>query len=210
MDMKFLPPLALAAVLSGCAWRPCPRLPPVEEDTSIVFPRFNERAAVVVGAQGEPYDMDGVTLRAIQVAANDFLPPGREPRTCLDRQEAHRYRVIRQGDVLFVQIYVDPTTCGRQYMVLDGSVRYAISAEGRILRRRFDGEPEGPLEPAPADAGVRGTRMEPGVPPAPGPLDGETPGFLSPERRDAGPQAPPPLPMPVPPAAPEGGSPPVP
>ena len=54
--------------------------------------------------------------------------------------------VIRQGDILFVQISLDPALCADT--ALDGGVKYAIRTDGRILRRLFDGEPES-LEPEP-------------------------------------------------------------
>lgn len=115
---------------------------PPQEDKSIKFPSFHESFATIVGKQGQPYELDGVTLRAISIAANDFIPPGHKSRSCWDRQESHSYRVIRQGDVIFVQISSDPASCKQDGMVLDGGVKYAISTDGRILRRLFDGEPE--------------------------------------------------------------------
>jgi hypothetical protein len=120
---------------------------PVEDDRSIVFPPFFEQTAVEVGAQGAPYELEGVVLQAIMIAANDFLPPGTKERPCWDRQEAHRYRVIRQGDVIFVRIDEDPAFCGGGYVPLDSGVKYAISTDGRILRRVVDGEPEDSVEP---------------------------------------------------------------
>lgn len=39
-------------------------------------------------------------------------------------------------------ILQNPSYCGRAYSSLDSGVRYAISVDGRILRRLLDGEPE--------------------------------------------------------------------
>jgi hypothetical protein len=127
----------LGVTLSGCAWfmKPAP-----EHDLSIRFPSFHERSAVLVGAQARIYELDGLSLRAISIAANDFSPPGGGARECADKQESQRYRVIRREDIFFIQISLDSAACG--YGVLDGGARYAIHADGRILRRLFDGEPD--------------------------------------------------------------------
>jgi hypothetical protein len=150
--------LVLAAFLSSCVRSPFSA--PSEEDRSITFPEFYARPAVVVGKEGDTYDLDGEMLRAISIAANDFSPPDGRDKPCWRRQESHRYRAIRQEDVIFVQIYLDPMSCGRQTWTLDGGVKYAISIDGRILRRLFDGEPEGPLAPDASNGGaeeVKGT-----------------------------------------------------
>jgi hypothetical protein len=104
--MRYLPLLA-ATILLDCVRSPTSQSTPLEEDTSIVFPKFYERFPVVVGDQGLPYELDGVTLRAITIAANDFIPPRSKERPCWQRQEAYRYRVIRQGDIIFVDISED-------------------------------------------------------------------------------------------------------
>ncbi len=143
--------LGLAVILAGCVLLP-QRPVPVENDRSIVFPRFFEHSAVEVGAGGTAFELDGVVLRAVMIAANDFLPPGSRNRPCVQTQEAHRYRVIRQGDILFVRIDDNPEFCGLRYVSLDTGVTYAISAEGRILRRVFDDQPDQP-QSLPTDAG---------------------------------------------------------
>lgn len=173
----------LGCVLTTCVPHLGPRPVPVEDDRSIVFPQFFEQTAVEVGAQGAPYEMEGVVLQAIMIAANDFLPPSAKERPCWDRQEAHRYRVIRQGNVIFVRIDEDPASCGGGYVPLDSGAKYAISTDGRILRRVVDGEPEGPLEPATPDAGkppapgelLNSSALDAG--PLPGSLDGGLPGL---------------------------------
>jgi len=128
---------------------------PPQEDMSIRFPEFYERLPITIGEQGQAYELDGVTLRAITIAANDFIPPGYKSRSCLDRQETHRYRIIRQGDIIFVNISGNPAACKEHLNVLAGGAKYAISTDGRILRRVFDGEPEGPFGLESPDAGER-------------------------------------------------------
>jgi hypothetical protein len=129
---------------------------PVEERQHVVFPQFYAQAAVVVGGQGQVYELDGVMLRALKVAAEDFFPPTSEERPCWQKPEAHLYRVIRQADIIFVLIGPDPSACRRKFLMFDSDVKYAISLDGRILRRGFDGEPEGSFGPESSDAGRQG------------------------------------------------------
>ena len=134
---------------SGCSWFSA-SLPP-REDRSIRFPNFHEHLATSVGGQGQLFAMDGVTLKAITIAANDFAPSRARQEQCETRQESQRYEVIRQGDIVFVEISANPAACGMKLMMLDGGAKYAIHTDGRILRRLFDGEPED-TQPDAADA----------------------------------------------------------
>jgi hypothetical protein len=145
-------------------WRQGQHVTPLEEDLSIVFPEFFDRDAVKVGEQGLVHEVDGVMLRAISTAADDFLPPSSREHSCWHRQESYRYRAIRQGDIVFVRIYSNPEACVPGPRMLDGGAKYAINLEGRILRRVFDGEPEGPLVPVDADAGPPGAASDPSIP----------------------------------------------
>ena len=144
--------LGLAVTLTGCARSHRQPIPP--EDLSVRFPDFYARSVITVGADGKAYELEGVTLRALLIATNDFLPPGGENPPCRDRPEAHRYRVIRQGDIIFVQIEDDDAFCGLKYLSLDTGARYAISTDGRILRRGFGAEPDPAPVPVPPDAGT--------------------------------------------------------
>jgi len=157
--------LLLAVLLSGCMRNPLPSRVPFEDDRSITFPQFFESEAVGVGERGGTYELDGETLRALMIAANDFRPPGASNPPCQNRQEAQRYRVIRQGDIIFIYIYEDHAYCGRQYPALDSGAKYAISRDGRILRRVLDGHPEGPIPPAGTGVDDGGFSAEPGVSP---------------------------------------------
>lgn len=100
-----------------------------------------------VGAESRPYALDGAVMRALMIATNDYLRPGDEGRPCWGSPQAHRYRVIRQGDIIFVDIEEDLEACGLQYLMLDSGVTYAISLDGRILRRVAGGSPEGMVLP---------------------------------------------------------------
>jgi hypothetical protein len=157
--------LLLAVSLLGCGYLQSlfPQRVLVEDDRSIVFPRFFERVPIEVGAGGEPYELDGEMLRALVIAANDYTPPDLKNLPCHDRQEAQFYRVIRQGSTIFVYIYENHAYCGNPYPMRHSGGRYAISTDGRILRRLLDGQPERPLEPETPDDGGRWISAEPGT-----------------------------------------------
>lgn len=159
--------LALALLAAGCLRVSSPPPVPVGDDRTIVFPSFFERAAGPVGVEGALYELDGVMLRAVMIAANDFLPPGAKDPSCPSRQEAQSYRVIRQGDIIFVYVYENEAYCGGSYLALDSGAKYAISTDGRILRRVLDGHPEeGTWGVEATDAGSRKVPSRPGVTPS--------------------------------------------
>jgi hypothetical protein len=203
--MRSLPQL-LAILLSGCLRSSSPQASVFEEDESIIFPAFDTELPVAVGAGGHLYELDGVTLRALMVAANDYIPPSSQPRECWQTQEAQEYRVIRRGDIIFVRIGVSPYYCKKRVIPLDDGLRYAISTDGRILRRLATGQPDGSRF-IPSDAGVRKSE----------PLSKEemefilsgqgAPSFIPPQwQKDGG--SPASLePQPHPPKAPDGGAP---
>ncbi len=173
MRMKGLS-LGLVVMLASCV-RPH-RAPALEEDPSIRFPNFFEHSAISFGVGGQPYELDGVTLQALLTAVNDFLPPRGSDTQCRDRLEAHRYRVIRQDDIVFVQIEDDDEHCGLKYLSLDTGARYAISADGRILRRSVGAAPEEWPDSQMPDAGIPAADAgaTPQDAPQPGPEDGGT------------------------------------
>lgn len=157
--MKRLSFLA-AIVLLSCVRSPNSHRAHFEDDKSIVFPDFFQGE---VGGDGQPYLLDGVTLRALVIASRDFFPPDSRELPCWEKQEGHDYRIIRQADVVFVYIYVSPARCARKFLTFDAGAKYAISADGRILRRVFEGEPEGPPGGLSPDAGVQKLSGEPGL-----------------------------------------------
>jgi hypothetical protein len=105
-------------------------------------------------------------LHAVMVAANDFLPPGAKNPSCPNRQEAQSYRVIRQGPIVFVYIYENEAYCGDSQLALDSGAKYAISTDGRILRRVLDGQPDGTWGLEATDAGRQRVPSRPGVTPS--------------------------------------------
>jgi hypothetical protein len=154
----------------------------LEDDKTIVFPNFHEQAAVHVGAGASPYELEGVVLKAITIAANHFRPLAAEEQPCWARQEAYRYRVIRQGNIIFVDISEDLEFCGMDYISLDSGATYAISVDGRILRRITGAHPDRILRAPDLDAGL-------------------------PQEHDGGANSLPSLPSPASPHTPDGGAP---
>jgi hypothetical protein len=137
--------LLLAATILLCQCARSPSASQLNEGNSIVFPKFYEYAPVKINRPGEFYHIDGATLVALSIAANDFAPRNRDDIPCWDRQEAFHYQFTRQNDVVFIRIEHNPNYCKHNFLIMDGGAQYAISLDGRILRRVFDGEPMGPL-----------------------------------------------------------------
>ncbi len=125
-----------ALLLSGCVRAPTPLPTRAErEDASVQIPSFHEQAAVEVGKPGEFAALDGATLQALTVAANDFLLPESQARLCWQKRGAHRFKVLRQGDLVFVSVSLMPGACRLEAGLLGYGARYAIGSNGRILRR---------------------------------------------------------------------------
>jgi hypothetical protein len=179
---------------------------PVENDRSIVFPRFFEHDAVEVGAGSGAYELNGAVLRAVMIAANDRFPPGTRKRPCWETPEAQRYRVIRQGTTIFVRIDEELEFCGLRYVSLDTGVTYAISTEGRILRRVFDGQPDQPLYAETPDAGGLARPSASGEPPVVDSSQDAPSRSQAPEGRDGGSNSSHPIPPPAAPAIMDGGT----
>ncbi|CAM4399246.1 hypothetical protein [Corallococcus exiguus] len=159
--------LLVGAVLCfGCMRREAsPSDSLASEDRSIVFPEMFAREALTIGAPGQPYSLEGNLLRAMVVAADDFLPRQQEGLSCWSKREAHRFRLLREGDIVFIRMDLDPRACEPGRLLLDGGVTYAVRlSDGRILRRLHDGEPDGTRAPVSPDAGVPTGPSNPSIP----------------------------------------------
>lgn len=137
--------LLCAVAFTGCAHRPCQvlghlfgcncvskRTQPEFQDMSVQLPVFDHTLVPDV-------DVDGYTLQAIRIAADDLLNADPTGLPCGEKQVSYRYRALRKGDVIFVRIEFKPENCGRTVGMLDDGVTYAIDVYGRILRRELDG-----------------------------------------------------------------------
>ncbi|MCY1040652.1 hypothetical protein OV208_04900 [Corallococcus sp. bb12-1] len=180
--------VVLVMGLLGCARRPEPLSTPVLDDKAVHFPVPSGAEAIRVGTAGVPAVLDGETLRALMIVSRDLFPLGSAASSCDSRPESFTYRVLRQDGLLFVYVDEEPSACGRRFPALDSSAKYALRADGRILRRVVDG--------VDADDELRGVVLPDGgmgtvlVPPTMGalPMDGGLP--TAPEE-DAGPLSPP-------------------
>ncbi|MCY1046412.1 hypothetical protein OV208_34225 [Corallococcus sp. bb12-1] len=135
------------------------------EDRSIVFPDFSARTGLSTDAPGQMYALDGALLRAVVLAADAFLPREHEGRSCWNRRESYRFRILREGDIAFVRIDADPRACTPGPRLLDGGATYAVRiSESRILRSLHDGEPDGTTVPGNPDAGTLDAPSDTSIP----------------------------------------------
>ncbi len=85
---------------------------------------------------------DGRMTRALAVAMNDFLPPGktlggdnRRVAWCLSRWDTYDIFILRvSDDLFFINFYPILARCGLDDSIIaDGGSEYAVDGEGRIL-----------------------------------------------------------------------------
>jgi hypothetical protein len=128
--------------------------------------------------------MDGARVQAIMVAAQDFISTESSGLSCWNKPGDFHYEVLRQGNIIFVEISADQYACNG-IGALDFGARYAISTDGRILRRLDATEPDWATPPPkasePEDGGTsRKYDLEELVPMISGPVD-DPPFFTRPE-----------------------------
>lgn len=149
--LLLLSPLLLSSCLRGA---PVSSAAPADEAPSLQVPQLLGVKATPVGEQGALYRLDGTTVRALTVATQDFFSASGQGKECWQNTEGHRYELFQQDGVTFVHITANFATCWQKFAPMDYGVTYAISAEGRILRRIFTGEPDDPYRLPVSDAGV--------------------------------------------------------
>ncbi|WP_144370234.1 hypothetical protein [Myxococcus stipitatus] len=89
-------------------------------------------------------DLQGPLVAALEVAMNEFLPPGSKVKShgdsealseCLSRRSTYDVQAMAYGEGLF---YVSFTPhvgrCGLSDEILDGGAEYVIDGKGRIVR----------------------------------------------------------------------------
>ncbi|NTX09899.1 hypothetical protein HUA74_27270 [Myxococcus sp. CA051A] len=140
-------------LVAGCPRAMPPR--PIDVDPALRFPEFFAQPARGMEDSGSALELDGVVLKALMLAANDFLPSGNQGKHCWERQDARLFRFIREGDIIFIRMDVDPSACDGKVLPLDSGAAYAVHVDGRILRRVFDGEPGSGMDLESLDAGTR-------------------------------------------------------
>lgn len=140
--MKVSAPLLLLSVLlSGCSFlgyykrEKAVRVPP-EEAGKVKPPESLDGAT----------NMTGPMVAALEVAMNDFLPPGTTVQVsdhykpleqCLSRRDTYDVSVMGYGEGLFyVSLSARPERCGLETTLLDAEAEYIVDGKGRILRVR--------------------------------------------------------------------------
>lgn len=124
----------LTLELTGCIHlhRKAPVAPP-EVAASIPFPEWGQDATTTI---------EGPQLKALQIAMDDFRPPGKEPSgdadgltRCLQRVENYDVWLRRGEKVTFIHFTPQEERCGLEPLLMDAGASYAVSDEGVILRR---------------------------------------------------------------------------
>lgn len=133
--MKHLGLALLLFTASGCMHlhRPAPVAPP-EVAQGIQFPEWSKEDSTTV---------QGPQLKALQIALDDFMPPGRDapsgadPMTqCLFRLPTYDAWIQRGDKVTFIHFTpLEQERCGLKSEVMDAGASYAVSDEGVILKR---------------------------------------------------------------------------
>ncbi|HZH78400.1 MAG TPA: hypothetical protein VEY88_20395 [Archangium sp.] len=134
--------LAFVVVIAllSCVRKPEQFSTPAENDTSVIFPLSVGQGFIEVEARKATYELlDGEVLRALMIAANDYIPPGIHNPPCWARIEALTYRFTRREDIIFVYVDENFAYCGQKLRPFHSGAKYAISKDGRILRRVIDG-----------------------------------------------------------------------
>jgi hypothetical protein len=134
--MKPFFPMVLfcAGMLTGCAFYKRAVWASPEEAEKVRFPNSFESGV----------HMDGPTTRALEVAMNEFIPPGSKAKAdderiarCLSRRENFDTSVLRvNDDLFFVAFSADLSRCGIDAILPDAGAVYAIDGRGRVLARQ--------------------------------------------------------------------------
>ncbi len=138
--MRSLLPIILwcPMVLTGCSYfgyykiQKAERAPPQEAE-KVTFPNSYE----------EGLHLDGPAMAALEIARNEFMPPGVKATSsderlarCLARRDAYDVTVLKANDDLyFVSFLPNLARCGiePEVMLMDAGAVYAIDGRGRIL-----------------------------------------------------------------------------
>ncbi len=89
--------------------------------------------------------LDGAAFKALRVAVEDFKPRDRKSppdtmQACFDDEATYQFQVQRRGDVFFIRVMTISERCDPVGVYVDGGVEYIIHVDGRILRKRYEGQ----------------------------------------------------------------------
>jgi hypothetical protein len=128
-----------SSLLSGChlfgyyRYKGAERAPP-EEAEKVAFPNSYENG----------FRLDGPAMAALEVARNEFMPPGVKATAhderiarCLLRRDIYDVTILEANDDLFfVSFSPDLSKCNintEGFIILDSGATYAIDGRGRVL-----------------------------------------------------------------------------
>lgn len=146
-------PLLTALLLITCVRSPVSSPPRREYDESIRFPKALDSSGVRLGRSNEKLVIDGAIIQAMMIAAQDFIPQNPGKSRCFTKPGDFLYEGLRQDNIIFVQISPDYFSCKSGTGPLDWGAVYAISTDGRILRRAAPEELDWTSPPSSPDAG---------------------------------------------------------
>ncbi|WP_338872938.1 hypothetical protein [Myxococcus stipitatus] len=119
-------------------------------------PHQREKAERVPAAEGErvafpdsftgAVELSGPLAAALEVAMNEFLPPGAKVKPhgggeaiseCLSRRSTYDVQAMAYGEGLFYVSFTPRVErCGLSDELLDGGAEYVIDGKGRVVRSR--------------------------------------------------------------------------
>jgi hypothetical protein len=127
-----------SSLLTGCSYlgyyklKKAERAPPQEAER-VVFPDSYE----------EGIHLDGPAMAALEVARNEFMPPGAKATSsderlahCLARRDTYDVAILKANeDLYFVSFLPNLARCGIEsdVMLMDAGAVYAIDSRGRVL-----------------------------------------------------------------------------
>jgi hypothetical protein len=136
--MRSLVALLCSGLLSGCSYfgyhlHKSPERAPAEEAEKVEFPDSYEGGVRI----------EGPLRTAIEVAMDDFLPPGAKVKItdghkpleqCLSNRDTYDVVALRSDEgIFFVNIFPVMERCKIDETLLDAGAVYAIDEKGRIL-----------------------------------------------------------------------------
>ncbi|ATB34097.1 hypothetical protein [Melittangium boletus] len=137
--MKQLLPLLVLSLctstLAGCNYRVY-----IQRKAEWARPEEAEKVRMPSSSEGS-ISLDGPSLRAIEIAVDEFLPPGSKARSyneklerCLSARENYDVSVLKSSDGLFfVTISANLARCGIDDIVFDAGATYGVDSQGRIV-----------------------------------------------------------------------------
>jgi hypothetical protein len=125
---------------TGCSLFDCYKIKkaeraPPEEAEKMDFPDSYE----------EGIHLDGPTLAALEVAMNEFLPPGTSVKSedkklarCLSSRSTYDAAIVQRGKLLFINILPRLERCELDStpMIMDAGAVYAVDKQGRVVNVR--------------------------------------------------------------------------